>query len=423
MNMNRIKLLVITNNPLTKNNSNGRTVLNMVKNKSIEIINFFINGETSNLEDDIVYYRFTDKDALKSLINKDIKPVVVQRTNFQASQSHKTKKRKKRTPFKTLLRNKVWSRKTIKKDVSLIVKTINPDILLFQLGDSTFLNEIVASVVYETKLKLITFNSEDYYFKKWNYLTKKKSLIFKIIKKQFDKSFEKIMELSCFDIYLTEDLENIYKRRFISKNSGVIYNTSSLINEPTNFSIDETLFVYSGNLGVGRLDSLLEIADVLHSLDSSYKLTIFSLSNEERIKTILNNNISVVFKGGVSYERNIEILKKARIVFCAEGMDDFYVKDTCHAFSTKIADLLALEKLVVVYAPKTTSIYKYFDENGIGFTAYDRSSLCNSIKQAIECGCKNPFIAQQTHIFKKNHNLESNSNRFLSIVKNVLLNK
>lgn len=415
-----IRLLVFTNNPVSQNNSNGRTVLNMIKNKCLDIYNVFVNGNITDLDKEITYYRYTDKDAVYAFFCKKNKPSFIEVKNTEKEDdNHTGGGSNKRTPFKTFIRNIVWSSKRILNSFVSLVREISPDLILYQLGDSAFLNNLVCKVSKRTNIKFITFNSEDYYFKTWNYLTRKKSLFFNLIKKQFDKSFVKVMSYSSFNIFLTEDLKELYATKFQSNNFDVIYNSSN-ISYDSQQSIDEKLFIYSGNLGVGRTDSLIKIGNILSEINGNYKLTVFSLNTDPKKNAIMLQNKNIIFKGAVSYMENVVVTSKARLVFCVESTEEFYIKDTCHAFSTKIADLLALKKNVVVFAPRTTTVYKYFDSNNIGYVSYDEESLKKCIRKAILDCERNPFFERQKAVFDRNHNAEKNSSKFLEIANSVV---
>ena len=102
------KVLIISNGALSDIDSNGRTVANLFGSYDKEkLAQFCVYGEPdfSKCQN---YYKVTDKDALKSLLMLKQCGGKVEYTAEKKPTSNAGAARKKKTPFKILLRELAW---------------------------------------------------------------------------------------------------------------------------------------------------------------------------------------------------------------------------------------------------------------------------------------------------------------------------
>ena len=77
----------------------------------------------------------------------------------------------RKNPLTCLLRDHLWRSKTWStKRFWRWVTSFNPQVVLLQAGDMPYLYDLALIVCQKTQSKLVIYNSEDYYFKTWNYM-------------------------------------------------------------------------------------------------------------------------------------------------------------------------------------------------------------------------------------------------------------
>lgn len=405
-----MKILVLSNNPLSLSNSNGRTLLNMLEcfNNS-EILNIYINGNEPALEKG-TFYRINETRILKNKkpYGKYIKE------NSSNSNSLITKKRK--TPFKCLIRSCLWSKKSAYKEILNIAKSFETERIIIQCGDSDFLIRIACFLSKSLNIKLIAYNSEDYIFKTWNYIEKKKkrSIFFRIFLRRLKKTYSFLYKTADSFVYLTDMLLNEYLEIFPNQKGYVIYNSSNI--KPIG-NYDKTgPIVYSGNLGVGRADTLIQLSEYIYNIFNK-KLTICSLTKDMTVLSTISNCQFIDFIGELEYKDNINLLEKSSLIIHVESMDDYYVKDTKNAFSTKIADSLTIGVPFFVLAPSSSSISNYIKDNDCAFIANNFTDAENLLRKIYnDENFRMSKLSNGLKTAKMNHDSCRNSNLFYRIV-------
>lgn len=407
-----MKILFLTNNPLSNSNSNGRTLLNMLENyNKDEIVNIFISGKCDESKR-AIYYKINEKQLLS--ISK--KCIITKYIENNIASDYKPRRK---TAFKMFVRTIMWKHPSLFKQIKSIVNIESPQCIVLQCGDSPFLNRVAFKISKKKNLPLILYNSEDYIFKTWNYIEKKtkKGLFFRLFFRLLIKSYDNLYKIAKCAIYLTPDIEKLYQSRYKDHNSHFIYNSSNITK--TNCYNENGDIVYSGNIGVGRIESLISISDIVSKIFNK-PLVVYSLTSD---KTLLDNIMSVKtidFRGSLSYQDNIKMLKKAKLIIHCENFNDYYKKDTTHSFSTKIADSVSIGVPFLVYCPNTFSVYKYGMKNDCYFVSDNVIDLKNKFllfkndSKEITSKINNALICS-----KKNHSSKINSDKFTDIVNLV----
>lgn len=409
-----MKIAVFSNNPLDYENSNGRTLLKMLgRFKNKDILNIFFNGNVT-ADNEIKYYYLNETRIIKNqkpfghFLNKEV----------SKNQRLSATKRKK-TALKCLVRSLLWNKQSVFSEILKTINDFHPNVLLVQCGDSDFLLNICVRVSKKLSIPLISFNSEDYIFKTWDYFKKvqKKNIFFRVFMSRLKKSYNNLYSSSSSFIYLNDALKTIYDKRFGGKDSYVIYNSTDVQN---NGKIKRsTDIVYSGNLGVGRADTLIDISKIIYKI-SNNRTKVYSLCNDDLILSKIKNEPSINYIGPVKYEENLYIICSSRLILLIDSFDDYYARDTINAFSTKIADSLASGTPVFVVSPKNSATYEYFKK-------YHCGMLCSNLKES-ERVLKQFFLSKidlakiknaQLNVAKTNHSSIVNSNKFYEIVRRL----
>lgn len=417
------RVLVVANNSFSKTDNNGRTLSNLFIGWPREkIAQFCISSDGPDYEVCNNYYCVTDSAVLDSRLHFR----KVDRNTLDPSYCREpvgSDGKGKKTAFRMLVRDLLWNRDVWNtKEFNHWIKDFNPELILILFSDCSFILDIATSISKKFDVPLVVYNTEGYYFFKENYFRTKSLfdwLWFPIYQKRYKKHVEAMMGRVSLSIYLNDLLRDDYYERFKDK-SIVLYTTSTL--EATNRSFDdELIFSYIGNLTHGRPKALLEIADVLQSINPTWKLNVYGKPLDEYDEILLKEHKGISFRGFVKYDEVQKIVVESQILFHAESQEKDRQESLKYGFSTKIADSISSGACFVLYASNDLACSKYIQETGAGWFASDRQALKACIEEIVfDPQQRNEVLKKAKQIAILNHSVQANCNKFWSVIGEVL---
>ena len=427
--MTNKKVLVVSNNCFSPSNSNGRTLGNLFYGWPKEnLAQFCVIAQDPawNVCDN--YYCLEDRTMLAAF--KHFKKAVgrkLQTPSETVGHNAKTietqrKNIGKKTLPKVMLRELVWAFNRWKSnDFEKWVENINPDVVVLQFGDSSFMIDIALDIAHSRNIPLVVYNTEGYYFfpRNWHFKSMLDGILFPIYRHFYQNKVRKLMAYASHSVYLNDKLQNDYDKEFGGK-SSVIYNSSSLHNSSAPaFDNDVPYISYLGNLGLDRDSAIVEVGEVLYNIDSRYHIDVYGNADEKIAKT-LNEAKGVVFHGCVSYGKVKEVIDESDILFHVESERGSKKRQLQYAFSGKIADSISSGKCFVLYAPKELACSKYIIETGAGWFADNKAKLkqviVNIMNNAKE---RNAVLERAKVVAEQNHSFDGNAYKFQDILLNV----
>ncbi len=416
------KVLILSNNALNKTNSNGRTLLNFFGDDNVEkLAQFYLQSDSPDFNVCKNYFFASDSTVLKAVLKGKSAGRVVEETELKNNVTIQGNKSVKvaRNPLTMLIRNFFWSRKCWRKDFYAWVSAFKPECVLLQAGDAPFLYNLALEIAKEHKIPMVIYNSEDYYFKDYNYFRNSgiTGVFYPLFRSILKTAVKKAVEYASVSIYISDDLKNTYDKEFNWK-SVAIYTATEV--EPSFVTDKKPIFSYLGNLGIDRHLGLIKIAEALYKIDSNYKLDVYGKLPNENVGKAFENCKALNYCGLVSYDKVKEIISESMLVFHTESTDAFYCKDIRHGFSTKIADSLASGTCFVIFAPEMLSCTKYVKENNCGCVITNEAELEEKLSEVIQNrDLRETYINNALEIVEKNHNFEKNKARFAEIINNL----
>lgn len=291
------------------------------------------------------YFRVTDTEALKAFykgtkVGRTVKNEVVidkiEGNDLLLSKVYKRHRRK--TSFNYIARNFIWDSNRWKSQKFIDwIDEFKPDILLLQIGDFSFMFKISMTIAKERNIPIVLYNSEDYYFKNKQSF----SPLYYLYRSQYVWQFETLMSYASHTIYICDKLQDTYNRQFNHESTVLMTATNMVPLLQDKKDNDPFVVSYLGNLGLGRHESLIDIAKTLQEIDPNLYLDVYGKIPTEYVKSAFENCTGIRYKGLVSYQEVIQIMQKSDLLVHAENFSEFSKRDLKHAFSTKIADCLA----------------------------------------------------------------------------------
>lgn len=406
-----MRVLVISNNCLSKGNSNGRTLFNLISFlKESEIANFYIHSGSPDFKSKIHYFRVTDYDAVQAFFKRKDVGTIVSFGSYSEEKSsiiHSTRK----SPLKMLVRNFIWNCRAWEGNkYTSFISSFSPDIILFQAGDAPFLNDIAIRLAKQYSVPLVVYNSEEYPFKKYNYMSSKGHyrLFFWIFHMKLLNATKRLLKSSYCCVYNSSQLRNLYVS-FHYHRSAVAMTSSSLKPIHVDRIKKNVSAVYLGNLSCGRVASLLEIARALEQVSPKSILTIYGGGCSEQELKRIRNTSNVKYAGIIPYDKVISTMQNSDLIVHAESFDKYHKKDVKYSFSTKIADCLCCGVPFVFYGPDGLVCTDYLKTIIPSFVAssYDelKSNLDGIIRNKIIWPAGEKWFSNviYNHSLQKNH--------------------
>ncbi len=418
--MSRMKLLVLSNEALSKNTSNGRTMANLLSAfVSSELAQLYLHGTPDfSLCDN--YYKVSDRDALSAFMS--IKPYrksgVVDSIEAIKTQSVGGEKKYSHSCRNMVIRDVVWkSFRWWNRAFNEFLDTFSPDAVLLQAGDSPFMFRIARKIAKKRGIPLLMYNSEAFALKDVLYSGASKMDVWHwLLQKRLRKEYGRFMRDAAYCFYITEYMEEQYQIAYPHPGkSCALYTSSDMLQLPDR-SGETFRIVYCGNLGVGRVVPLCDVAQVLSEVNSEATLDIYGRFLSQEDEKTLCAFPNVRYFGVVPYDEIPQIMSEASLLLHVENKER--LENLRYAFSTKIADSLASGRPFLVYASREYPFVEYLQRHCAAHVAADKAEL-----KAVMCqGIKNKaWLSTPTEnaisLAKKNHRKSKNAEKLKGVIE------
>ena len=294
---NKKRVLVVSNNCFSPSNSNGRTLGNLFYGWPKECLaQMCVIAKDPMWELCDNYYCLEDQTVLDAFMHckKAVgRRLVKQETSSDSSTAVDTQRKHvgRKTLPRIMMREMVWAAKRWQsKDFEQWENDFNPDLVVLQFGDSSFMINIALSVAKSRNIPLVVYNTEGYYFfnKFWYYRSAWDAILFPLFKQSYRKSVRRLMQYAAHSVYLNDELKEDYDEEF-HKPSTVIYNSSSMQRFTSPLFADEVPHIsYLGGLGHGRDLAIMDVGEVLQSIDTRFYIDVYGPSDKDVLKRLSN---------------------------------------------------------------------------------------------------------------------------------------
>ena len=327
----------------------------------------------------------TDKDALKSLLMLKQCGGKVEHNEEKSTTTNVKITKQRKTPLKVLLREFVWKFGRWKgKKLKKWIDEFNPEVVFINLADNCFTINLAVMVAKKYNIPIVAFSTENYYFKRENYLTNKYSLLYKIINRKLKKAYKRL-EKYCVKCFLnTSLLRNLYASEFDF--DCVCSYCKSEIDFVANYKIkdrEEIKVSYLGNLGLNRHKTLIEIGQILNQIDKKIKLYVYGKAKDSSVEKELSRSSEINYMGFVSYEEVMQIIHSSDLLIHTEYSSYENNQDLKYAFSTKIADSVCSGTPLFVYANASLALSEFLINNGCAFFECEKERLGKALQIAL----------------------------------------
>lgn len=295
--------------------------------------------------------------------------------NEQSVAFHQAKKKKK---YLIALRDILWGfRRWDTRELNTWLDDIDPDTIFFAAGDAIFPYTISLIIAKRRNIPLVVYFCDDYY----TFKEKTLSPAYRIHHFLLKKSIKKVVSSARALVYISPSMEEEYRRLF-GKTGEVIMtpyqNRLDIQKEP----VTPLIMTYAGNLSLNRWRTLRLIGEALSEInkyDIRAVLNIYSGSKEEITDQLTIEN-AMYFKGNITASEISNVIAESDILVHAESFDKSDIPRVKHSISTKIADYLASNRLILAIGPNEVASIAYLKKNNAAYIIDSKNEMVKDLK-------------------------------------------
>ncbi len=383
------KVLIISHNPLSSVNNNGKTLTSIFDGvQKNNIYQIYLNGEIPDYSDECNYLQINEKQIISSVLhlkNLCCKEIKATPGNVSAT---RIKKGNFANHLKRLLRELVWKFSFWKPKLKKWLEGKNFDVVFFMAGDGMFAYDIYRFVMKNISAKGCLFFTDDYIIGKTS-RSPVALLRQSLLKRKMKKTLPIVKEM----YVISDEMKKAYGHIF-NMDSYVIRNFSveksaKLEKKQFDLSKRKLTMVYAGGLHYNRWRVLADIAEALKSINQKSTtqccLKIYSAQNLDiEIIEKLNTEGASEFCGGVSADKISEIYSESDILLHVESFDKKSIASTKYSFSTKIPEYLSAGKCIFAVGPSEVASIKYL--SAFACVADENNALSEVLENLVNNG-------------------------------------
>lgn len=411
-----MKILIVSHNCISRTSNMGKTLLSYFHGYDVEQMGqVFIHSEVPTDESICRrYYRFTDLDALKSIVFSGIKGKTFGKEDIRCEKiSGRTdtgllrrayRYGERRTAVVYGLRELVW--KCSKwENVALWdwIREFSPDVIFLASGDYGFIYHMAAKIAGKLGKPLAVCCVDDFYL----YNRNENSRLGRVVHREFMKVVRKTMVQARALFVICPSLKVLYEPLF-GKKCHVLHTAAPRREMPEGQR--GSRISYLGNLELGREKQLVALGRALQSLDLPgvpRVLDVYSCDQDpRRIKELTPEN-GIRFHGAVPAEEVVKIMGESLAVVHTESFDPKIRKIVQHSISTKIPESLRNGPCIIAYGPRGIASMDYLMENGAAYAITAPEELCRGLEEILTDAARREKIVQKARLLgEQNHSSE-----------------
>lgn len=358
---------------------------------SQKVAQIYLKSDLPNTDVCEKFFQISENEIIHSVINRrsvgrevsnngkiDEKAVAQEQQLYQ-------KAHKKKSWFFTIAREIVWSLGKWKtKELDDFVKNFDADVYFIPIYPVVYTAKIQLYILKKFPKPYVCYLADDNY----SYRVCGKN-IFAYIHRHMLRKVVKKLAVNCdemFTITKTEakDTDDLFGTKSVVLTKGIDYSNLQFKEiKPSN----PIKMVYTGNLLIGRANSLVEISKVLKDINKDGEVATLDIYSptvlDDKTMSYLNSN-GCHYKGAVSKEEVAKIQNDADIVIFVESLEKAHRYDARLSFSTKLTDYFASGKCIFAIGDKSIAPIEYLKENDAAIIVNDYSDIENKLRELID---------------------------------------
>ena len=363
------------------------------------------------------FFRISENEVIRSVytrkpvgcrVENGASPDAITQKAIDAEKALYTKAHKKKSWFMTLVREAVWFfGKWKTKALENFILEENPDIYFVPIYPGAYMGRIQLYILKKFPKPYVCFLTDDNYTYKPCGKNPLALLHRFILRKTVKKLAVNCSEMFTITKTEAEETDRCFGTHSIVLTKGINFEGKEYEEKKPSTPIR---MVYTGNLLIGRANSLVEISKAMSKINTDGEKLVFDIYSttvlDQKTMGYLNSN-GCHFNGAVPKSEIDAIQQSADIVVFAESLEKNHRLDARLSFSTKLTDYFKNGKCIFAIGDKTIAPIIYLSDNDCAVIANEYDEIENRLTELIG----NPELISEYSkkafdTGKKNHNEE-----------------
>lgn len=422
--LSKAKILVCTANSWNSKVGDNTFPLLLEGLPKENISSLFIREETPDSPVCDNYFRISEGKVMKSIFKPSLKTGerVVKGTedNSQLQDEQKALYSKK-TGFyylKLFIRELIWFiGKWKTKELDQFIEEASPDIVIYEMSRYIHLNNVIRYIIKKCGARGVGCFWDDTFTYK-----QEKSIGYKALRFFQRKNLKKLAGVTDEFFAITPKTKR-EADEFFNINCTVLTKAITEFSEYKEPSGELPLkMLYTGNLAIGREETLLLIADALKELNKNGTKIILDIYTntalQEKYKNGLNTEFSNLYDA-IPQREVIEKQKEADILLFVESLKEDN-KIARLSFSTKITDYYAAGKCIFAVGNKDLAPVELFTEEDSAVVVTEADEIQEKISQFVNMETLKKYSAKAYETGKRSYSAEVVKEKFFTVLNGIL---
>lgn len=408
--VNRRRILIVSNNPLSTTENNGKTFASFFKHwPDVQLMQLYFRPElpdevcTLSPDEPMLFYQLTDRQVLRGGSGHcfEYTPAALAQTALQTSDSEPAgagglyRARFRSWPSVKLSRELMWSLYPFERKNPRffeLLEAFRPELIFFCAGDAMFAYHIVSVIQKRTGCPLALYITDDYIlpysrvspFTHWRRAAIRKCML------NLGRSADAVFTIG-------DLMQQTYSEQFGLK-SDCLVNMSDDHDSPVDYAARAAhpplRLVYAGGLHYDRDLVLRRIAAAMQRVNerlgySAFKLDIYAPPVLSPGRLAALSSPCSVYHGKISADEVETESRAADILLFVESAHPRAVRFTALSLSTKVPEYQSYRRAILSVGSDASASVRYLKT--VGFWAADDVS---AIEQVLETMAHDPGLLQ-----------------------------
>lgn len=380
-------VLVISHNVFSSRNNMGKTLASLFHGwDPSKVAQLYFHNEVPELPICCRYFRFTDLDALQSIVQRHGRGRIWNGPAPPAERCDGTSLAGRlyrfghgvRIPAVGLLRDAAWLASGWRtRRLCGWIETIQPEVIFYAAGDSLFSYRIAHWLSGRYRIPIVTVCYDDYYTEwphrsplgrmqhrlllRWAHRVADEALCLLTASPAMAEQYSRMFPVQCWELYTPAKLHPVPPEH----RHGV---------------------AYFGNLNLGRWRQLVSIGRALQSLQLPgipRVLDVYSLEQDPHILKHMCRENGICFHGSISDAAVTKKSAESLLVIHTESFARREARRVRFSISTKIASYLACGACILAYGPPDVASIRYLQEHDAAFIVPAKEDLSAGLYAAL----------------------------------------
>lgn len=425
-----MKVLVISHTVLGKDSNMGKTLLHYFDAFGPnEMAQMYIHAEVpTDVSVCENYFRFTDKDALKSIIpikkyGRIFHKEDIQTNRFQSRIDGGVTGRiyqfgRKRTGAIYLARNLMWKcSHWFTKTLRHWLDEFSPDVIFFASGDYAFMYDVARQISEYLKCPLVISCMDDYYV----YYRNQGTFLGWLEHRFFMRSVRKTMDRASAIVPICETMETVYQQLFDCP-TYVMHTPAQNVQLTLQNSARQISYI--GNLGLGRPQQLIAIGRALKEIndpEGPLKVDVYSAEKRPEVLAAMTLENGIDFHGAIPADDVLRVMEKSMAVIHTESFERDIRQRVRFSVSTKIAESVMYGPCLLAYGPEGIASIDYLMDHQAAFVITREEDLKEKLRQFLSTPeLRAEILENARELGRKNHDIRQESKRLRDYLEEIM---